>query len=167
MKFLLRLLIVAAVALAVTVAPVQAAGSKTKKEQKPGVAAYNSGVKLMKKGKYAEALASTGAEADAVDRSTPAVSFVERDTPLVEGGTAGSGSEGPLLGAAARPAGLARSRQSSLCTVSRVTDVARVACRSAAGWPSGASSACGRTSRGMAGPKGRSRTRRRRACTTT
>jgi tetratricopeptide (TPR) repeat protein len=35
--------------------PVQAAGSKSKKEEKPGVADYNDGVKLMKKGDFAAA----------------------------------------------------------------------------------------------------------------
>jgi tetratricopeptide (TPR) repeat protein len=40
---------------ALAVVPVLAAGSKSSKEQKPGVEDYNKGVKLMKKGEYAEA----------------------------------------------------------------------------------------------------------------
>jgi tetratricopeptide (TPR) repeat protein len=40
---------------AIIAAPVQAAGSEPKKEDKPGVADYNAGVKLMKKGEFAAA----------------------------------------------------------------------------------------------------------------
>ena len=43
------------IALVLSVAPAMAAGSKTVKEEKPGAEDYNAGVKLMKKGKYADA----------------------------------------------------------------------------------------------------------------
>jgi tetratricopeptide (TPR) repeat protein len=46
-----------AVVLALVAVPALAAGSETVKEEKPGVADYNKGVKLMKKGAYAEAQA--------------------------------------------------------------------------------------------------------------
>jgi tetratricopeptide (TPR) repeat protein len=45
------------VSLALVVVPALAAGSKTVEEDKPGVPDYNKGVKLMKKGKYADAQA--------------------------------------------------------------------------------------------------------------
>jgi Tfp pilus assembly protein PilF len=68
------------------------------------------GSTYLEQGKYAEAVASTGAETDAVDPQTPAVSFVERDTPLVESGSGvtGSMSAGPALGSSVRPAELTR-----------------------------------------------------------
>ena len=46
-----------AVVLALVAVPALAAGSKTVKEEKPGVPEYNKGVKLMKKGAYADAQA--------------------------------------------------------------------------------------------------------------
>jgi tetratricopeptide (TPR) repeat protein len=57
MSFLLRFLTAGTIvlALAFAAAPAQAAGSESKKDDKPGVADYNSGVKMMKKGKYADA----------------------------------------------------------------------------------------------------------------
>ena len=55
MSYPTRALFAVVVALAVAAVPVQAAGSKTKSEDKPGVADYNAGVKLMKKGKFVEA----------------------------------------------------------------------------------------------------------------
>jgi outer membrane protein assembly factor BamD (BamD/ComL family) len=45
------------VVLALVAFPALAAGSKTVKEEKPGVVDYNEGVKLMKKGDYADAQA--------------------------------------------------------------------------------------------------------------
>jgi len=57
MSYVMRFVTTGAIALALAfaAAPAQAAGSESKKDDKPGVAGYNSGVKLMKKGKYADA----------------------------------------------------------------------------------------------------------------
>jgi Flp pilus assembly protein TadD len=75
--------------------------------------AYKSslGSNYLEQGKYAEALVSTGAEADEVDAATPAVSFVERDRALAGRGGARVEplSAGPILGTAVRPAEAKRS----------------------------------------------------------
>ena len=54
------------------------------------------GTTYLDQGKYAEAVSSTGAEADSVDPKTPAVAFVERDEATAGGPV--TSSPGPLLG---------------------------------------------------------------------
>jgi Flp pilus assembly protein TadD len=77
------------------------------------------GSTYMEQGKYAEALASTGAEADAVDPKTPAVSFVERDRLVVGTATppAGPLTSGPSLGASLAVAEAARALPRSALVV--------------------------------------------------
>jgi Flp pilus assembly protein TadD len=65
------------------------------------------GSTYLEQGKYAEALASTGAEADRVDPETPEVSFVEGGAPLIEADP-GAASDGPLLGRQVAPAAVSR-----------------------------------------------------------
>jgi Flp pilus assembly protein TadD len=60
------------------------------------------GSTYMEQGKYAEALASTGAEKDAVDPRTPDVSFVERDQALARSAPRPR-PPGPVLGTRVEP----------------------------------------------------------------
>jgi tetratricopeptide (TPR) repeat protein len=61
------------------------------------------GSAYLEQGKYAEALASTGAEGDVVDPRTPEVSFVERDRALVRAASRPL-TPGPVLGSRVTPA---------------------------------------------------------------
>ncbi|MGE5127888.1 MAG: FG-GAP-like repeat-containing protein [Betaproteobacteria bacterium] len=75
--------------------------------QKLRDSAYKSalGSNYMEQGKYAEALASTGAEADSVDAKTPAVRLAERDVPA----GASPSAAAPSLGASVAPGAVLRS----------------------------------------------------------
>jgi tetratricopeptide (TPR) repeat protein len=80
--------------------------------QKLRDSAYKSalGSTYLEQGRYAEAVASTGAEEDAVDTRVPAVTFVEKDRAVAEGGAPGRPAiaPGPSLGRRARPGEVAR-----------------------------------------------------------